>query len=102
MTNFQIITNAAIEAGIYTEEQAVALINKLGSLPLHTFAEWKKMGFIVRKGEKAKLAVDIWMKSNKKVQVETQEGNEQEVETGRFYKKLSHFFTFDQVQKITA
>lgn len=102
MTNAQIILTAAIETGIYTEDQAQAIIEKLGSLPLHTFAEWKKLGFIVKKGEKARLAVDIWMKSNKKIQVETQEGNEQEVDAGRFYKKLSHFFTFDQVQKITA
>lgn len=41
---------------------------------------------------------DIWRKSNKKVQ--TADGDE--VENDRFYKKLSHFFTIDQVEKIAT
>lgn len=100
MKNFQIITSAAIEAGLYTEAEALALIEKLGSLPLHTFAEWKRMGFQVKKGEKARLKVDIWKKSNKTVTITDGDGNETEAENGRFYKKLSHFFTVEQVERI--
>lgn len=100
MTNMQIITNAAIEAGIFTAEQVEAIYSTGRRLPLHTFAEWKKLGYIVKKGEKARLAVDIWMKSNKKQTAETADSNEIEIDTSRFYKKLSHFFTFDQVQKL--
>lgn len=96
MTNFTIITNAAVNAGIFTKDQAEAIIKTGHELPLHTFAEWKKLGYIVKKGEKARLHCDIWMKSNKKV--ETKDG--EEVENDRFYKKLSHFFTADQVTPI--
>lgn len=102
MTNLQIIAAAAIEAGLYTEEQVETCFAAGHQLPLHTFAEWKRLGFIVKKGEKSKLHVDIWMKSNKKQTAETKDGDEIEVDTGRFYKKLSHFFTLDQVEKLTA
>lgn len=102
MTNLQIIASAAIESGLYTAEQVEACFSAGHQLPLHTFAEWKRLGFIVKKGEKSKLAVDIWMKSNKKQTAETKDGDEIEVDTSRFYKKLSHFFTFEQVEKLTA
>ncbi len=102
MTNLAIITAAAIQAGIFSEEQADAIIKSGHALPLHTFAEWKRMGFAVKKGEKARMKCDIWRKSNKTQTAETKDGDEIEVDTGRFYKKLAHFFTFDQVEKITA
>lgn len=102
MTNFQIITDAAIQAGIFTEDQVSAILSTGHQLPLHTFAEWKRLGFTVKKGEKARLKVDIWKKSNKKITAENEKGEEIEADTGRFYKKLSHFFTFDQVEKLTA
>ena len=102
MTNSQIITAAAIQAGIFTEEQAAAILSTGHALPLHTFAEWKKNGFQVKKGEKARLKVEIWKKSNKTQTAETKDGNEIEIDTSHFYKKLSHFFTLDQVEKLTA
>lgn len=103
MTNQTIITAAAIQAGIFTEEEADAFISMGRRLPLHTFAEWKRMGYAVKKGEKARLKVDIWKKSNKTVAKATMpDGTEENVESDRFYKKLSHFFTFDQVEKIAA
>lgn len=102
MTNLQIIASAAIEAGLYSQEQVEACFSSGHQLPLHTFAEWKRLGFIVKKGQKSKLAVDIWMKSNKKITAETKDGEEIEADTGRFYKKLSHFFTLDQVERIPA
>lgn len=102
MTNLQIIASAAIENGLYTLEQVEACFASGHNLPLHTFAEWKRLGFIVKKGEKSKLACEIWMKSNKKQTAETKDGDEIEIDTSRFYRKLSHFFTFDQVEKLTA
>ena len=102
MTNSQIITDAAINAGIFTEEQAAAILSTGRRLPLHTFAEWKNLGYMVKKGEKARLAVEIWRKSNKTQTTETKDGEEIEIDTSRFYKKLSHFFTFDQVQKMAS
>lgn len=102
MTNLQIIASAAIASGLYTVDQVEACFASGHQLPLHTFAEWKRLGYIVKKGEKSKLAVDIWMKSNKKITAETKDGEKIEVDAGRFYKKLSHFFTFEQVEKLTA
>lgn len=98
MTNLTIITSAAIQAGIFTEAEADAIIKSGHELPLHTFAEWKRLGYSVKKGEKARMRCDIWRKSNKKVQTAYGE----EVENDRFYKKLSHFFTIDQVEKIAT
>lgn len=102
MTNSQIITAAALDSGIFTAEQAEAILSTGRRLPLHTFAEWKALGYMVKKGEKAKLQIEIWKKSNKKITAENENGEEIEAETGRFYKKLSHFFTLDQVERITA
>ena len=102
MTNLQIIAAAAIASGLYTEEQVEACFASGHQLPLHTFNEWKRLGFTVKKGEKAALKVDIWKKSNKKITAENENGDEIEAETGRFYKKLSHFFTFDQVERLPA
>lgn len=103
MTNQTIITAAAIQAGIFTEEEADAIIKTGHALPLHTFAEWKRMGFAVKKGEKACMKVEIWRKSNKTVAKATMpDGTVENVESDRFYKKLAHFFTFQQVEKIAA
>lgn len=33
MTNAEIILNAAVDAGLYTEEEAVATVDTFGSLP---------------------------------------------------------------------
>ena len=67
---------------------------------LKTFAQWKKAGYKVKKGEKAFLKASIWQKSTKKEEIKNEETGEVEViEKGRFYKKLSHFFTIEQVEK---
>ena len=102
MTNFDIITSAAIQAGIFTEDQAIEILSTGRRLPVHTFSEWKRLGYTVKKGEKACLKVYIWKKSNKTQTAETKDGDEIEIDTSRFYKKLSHFFTFEQVEKLTA
>lgn len=65
MTNNQIIFDAAIAAGIYTEDEATAIIASGHALPLHTFQEWKARGYSVKKGEKACLHVDLWKFTNK-------------------------------------
>lgn len=98
MTNLAIITAAAVQNGIFSETEAEAIIKSGHDLPLHTFAEWKRLGYSVKKGEKACMKCDIWRKSNKKQQDE----NGEEVESDRFYKKLAHFFTLAQVEKIAA
>lgn len=89
MTNFEIIGEVAETIGFDYD----------GS-NLKTFAEWKKIGYQVKKGEKAFLKANIWQKSTKKEEIVNEETGEKEIiEKGKFYKKLSHFFTEDQVKK---
>lgn len=66
MTNSEIIFDSAIAHGIFTEEEAVKHLQQTGCLPLHTFNEWRKMGYSVRKGEKAAMVCDIWRMTNYK------------------------------------
>lgn len=68
------------------------------SIELHTFAEWKRLGYKVKKGEKSKHKISIWKRTTKKVENEKGE----EVETQNYFLKLSAFFTIDQVEKLGA
>lgn len=98
MTNAEIIFENAILQNIFTEEQAIAHIKENGSLPLHTFNEWRKMGYCVKKGEKAKMVCDIWRMTN--YTKDESADNEQEEKDDHFYMKKAFFFTFEQVEKI--
>lgn len=60
MTNNEIIINQAIAHGIYTKAEAQAIVAAKGCLPIHTFAEWKKAGFSVKRGEHAAITCDLW------------------------------------------
>lgn len=60
MTNNEIIYSEAIAAGIYTQEQADAILASGHALPLHTFPEWKRLGYSVKKGEKAAVKTRLW------------------------------------------
>jgi hypothetical protein len=102
MTNFDIIFNEAVASGIYTEAEAIAIIEARGALPLHTFSEWKKHGMSVKKGEHAKLTCYIWKHENKKAVVPMTEGEDQEIDEERYYKVKAFFFTAEQVERITA
>lgn len=68
--------------------------------PIHTFAAWKAAGYIVKKGEKAIASFPIW-KHTKARTVKDKEGNETE-KPARMFLKTSYFFTFDQVERMTA
>lgn len=100
MTNFELITGAAIANNIYTEAEIVDIIKTTGDLPLHTFAEWKRMGFMVKKGEHAKMEAFIWKHKQQKETVPQNDGDEVEIDTSRFYKVKAFFFTREQVQAL--
>lgn len=97
MTNAQIIYTESIKAGLFTAEQANAIIATGRRLPVHTFAEWKKLGYSIKKGEKARFITSIWLKTRR---LTDWDGKEIEMETPYFYKEMAHFFSIDQVQKI--
>ena len=67
---------------------------------LHTYATWKKLGYKVKKGEKSQHKIPVWKPSTKKVEVENEEGEKEEVDNGRYFLKLSAFFTQNQVERI--
>lgn len=80
------------------------LANKLDpeKVVLHTYANWKKLGYYVKKGEKAQHKIPVWKPSTKKVEVEKENENEEkeEVNNGRYFIKTASFFTQDQVERI--
>ena len=67
---------------------------------LHTYATWKKLGYQVKKGEKSEHKIPVWKPSTKKVEVENEDGEKEEVDNGRYFLKLSAFFTQEQVERI--
>lgn len=99
MTNLDIITTAAIESGIYTKEEAMQLLEAGFGLPLYTFAEWKKAGYKVKRGEHAKLVCKIWQKRTGKAKEEEAE-QDKAGKPNDFFLKTAHFFTAEQVEKI--
>lgn len=79
MTNAEIIANAMKLQGI-TEES-------------HTFARWKQMGYMVRKGEHATFKCTIWKGKERTVE---RDGKEQQELS--MFMKTAHFFTRSQVE----
>ena len=66
MNNISIIIEAALMEGIWTPEQVEEYITAGEGLPLKTFAEWKKAGYVVKKGESAVLKTRLWQMKKKK------------------------------------
>lgn len=93
MNNTQIVVAESIAKGIYTEEQANAYLEK-GDLPIHTYKAWRKAGFAVCKGQKARLVTKLW----KQTKVKNKESGELEE---RYVKVKSFLFTEDQVAPVT-
>lgn len=101
MTNLEIIANEAIINGIYTEEQVDELLIKYGDLGLHTYAEWKRLGYQVKKGSKSLFMARIWKpRKNKKVQETEETENTVEIKKN-FIKVNAYFFGMHQVEKLS-
>jgi hypothetical protein len=99
MTNEQIIANSAVAAGIFTQEEAEAYFSHGMRLPIHTFAEWKSCGYMVKKGEHAALTVSIWKpKTSKKKDEKNVEADKEE--NSGFFLTTAYLFTKQQVEAI--
>lgn len=74
--------------------------------PIHTYAEWKKGGFIVKKGQHAVAKFDIWMftdKPSRRTQEARAEANQDtESPDPHYYLKMSAFFSRSQVELLQA
>lgn len=83
MTNMEIIEKSKIAHGIPVDTL------------LLTFNEWKRNGFMVKKGEHARLTVSIW--KPRKYKAETKDGEEiEQTDSSSFY--LAKAFLFDRSQ----
>ena len=99
MTNLTIIANEAIHAGHYTKEQIETLLEQTGTIPLHTFAEWKRLGYSVKKGAKAVITTYLWKFAKKTMTVPQPDNEEAEIDASHYYKTKAYLFTLDQVEK---
>lgn len=99
MTNEQIIANSAVAAGIFTQEEAEAYFSHGLRLPIHTFAEWKNHGYMVKKSEHAALTVSIWKPKTRKKKDEKNVEADKEENSG-FFLTTAYLFTKQQVEAI--
>lgn len=67
---------------------------------IRTFDDWKRMGFMVQKGQHAVARFEIWMPKKGKKKAEAEEEEQGAKVPAGFYKKLAFFFTADQVKAI--
>jgi len=113
--NHDIIMIAGISAGVVTFEEFDEYMTA-GRMPhYHTYAEWKKLGRQVKRGEKARFTARIWEYTEKKGEMtaeqaealntmmrnadgrEYKEGDE--TLSSSFIKKEAFFFGLDQTEK---
>jgi hypothetical protein len=100
MTNEQIIANSAVAAGIFTQEEAEAYFSHGMRLPIHTFAEWKSCGYMVKKGEHAALTVSIWKPKTRKRKKDEKNVEADKEENSGFFLTTAYLFTKNQVEAI--
>lgn len=114
MTNAQIIMNNAIELlkdgkingtgrflEIRYEDGRVERIPE--PEPIHTYSAWKSLGFQVKQGQHAVAKFAIWKYATSRRAQQNENENEEnqpEQENGRCFMKVSHFFSFSQVEPI--
>ena len=112
MTNAQIILQESIklmkDGVIKSTGQPLSYVDSEGNkiqceMPevIHTFSTWKKLGYVVKKGEKAIAKFPIWKYTQKQKPEEELTGNpiEDAPVTNMFLKTFA-FFKMDQVEKI--
>ena len=98
MTNLEIIASEAILNNLYTKEEVENIMSEGYVLPIHTFAIWKSMGYVVKKGEHAKIVTKLWKMTNKK---EVDEDTDEVKNKQHMYLVKSYLFTKDQVEKMS-
>ncbi|MBQ6734857.1 MAG: hypothetical protein IJR00_08115 [Lachnospiraceae bacterium] len=104
MTNKEMVLRAAVMSGIYTGPQAAALEKANGgALPLYTFGEWKKRGYIVKKGQHAILTMNLWAYNKGKKDPEAPEEADGDAAPDEGFKlRKMHLFDFRQVERLAA
>ena len=65
----------------------------------HTFAEWKRMGYSVKKGQHAALTCQLWKYTDKPRKAAEADGKDAPETDPHFYKTKAHLFHALQVEK---
>ena len=65
---------------------------------IHTYQTWKRLGYQVRRGQKAVAKFPIWKHTTKKLDEVDEEGNEKTKSS--MFLKTSAFFKMSQVERI--
>lgn len=88
--------SAETEDDIFTAEMAAQTF--------HTFAEWKRMGYSVKKGQHAAMVVNLWKYTEKPgraaKEAAAQAGQDAPETDPHFYMARSHLFNRLQVEKV--
>ena len=99
MNNEQLIAAAAIEYGLYTEEQVDEILECRGSLPLHSFSIWKTLGFVPKKGSRG-YETYLWKKKTKKKTEEKEQITEEN--KNDFIKVKTFLFDISQCEPLNV
>lgn len=100
MTNTEIIINEAVENGLYTMEQIENILASGHMIPLHTFQAWKSAGYVVKKGEHARITTRLWRFTNKSKKNNEADENTDGTDNEYYYLAKAFLFTYDQVERI--
>ena len=85
MSNLEIIARACKPLGINPDT-------------VHTFNRWRDRGYIVRKGEKARIRTKLWqVRPDRKKKEE--DGEAGEIKTGKYVLVNAYLFGIDQVEE---
>lgn len=91
MTNEKIIADAAVSAGLYTEEEVSEMINSGKEIPLHTLSGWSSRGkYKIKAGEHG-IETRLW---KKKIVSSGEKGNSNK----GFYLAKAYLFTESQIE----
>ena len=94
--------SAVLEEGSAETEDEI-FTAELAAQTFHTFAEWKRLGYSVKKGQHAALVVNLWKytdKPGKAAKEAAAQAGQDEPETDpHFYMARSHLFNRLQVEK---
>ncbi len=96
MNNTQIIEQAAIDSGFFTQEEVERLTADGKSIPFLTATGWKRKGFVPKEGIKG-FETRLWRKRPSR-RGSTPSGDESL--SGSFYKVRCHLFHPSQVKAI--
>ena len=106
MTNTEIIANALKARGMTDDQLSQLLDAYKGDLPFHTIPEWSRRGYHVKADAAPLFECYLWKHTSKPsraaIEAATEAGEEVPEKSPYFYKKLSHIYSFSQVEKNAA